>query len=109
MPGCAGWARRATASRLPPTAAAASREHHMPTAQLQAATRLGPFGAEITPDLSQPLTPAAEADLRDLLWEHQLLLFRGQRLSHARQIEIMETFAPVLHTAEGAHYISTEK
>ena len=70
---------------------------------------LGAFGAEVTGDLNAPLDDASRQTLRDLLWEHEMLVFRGQDLTHARQIEVMEVFAPVLHTPEGAHYISTEK
>lgn len=78
--------------------------------------RLKPLGAEVAIDLSQPLTADQEGSLVDLLWEHGLVLARGQMLSMARQREICALAGPILLRAgetglmnnEGGAYTTTE-
>ena len=78
--------------------------------------RLEPLGAEIDTDLSQPLTADQEESLVDLLWEHGLILARGQTLSMERQREICGLAGPILLRAgetglmnnEGGAYAAAE-
>ncbi len=58
--------------------------------------RLEPFGAEIDVDLSRPLTSDEEDTIVALLWEHGLILARGQTLSMVRQREICGLAGPIL-------------
>jgi taurine dioxygenase len=67
------------------------------------------FGAEVEGDLREPLTPAEQQQLRDLFWTHQVLVFRGQRLTHPQQIHVMEALGPVRSTPESVHHVSTDK
>jgi len=69
---------------------------------------LDPFGATIEADLSRPLGEAEQQELRDLLWDRQVLIFKNQKLSHERQAEIIDIFEPVPRTWEGMHFVSTE-
>lgn len=69
---------------------------------------LEPFGALVEADLSRPLDAADERALRDLLWDRQVLVFKGQALSHERQAEIIDIFEPVPRTWEGMHFVTTE-
>ena len=57
---------------------------------------LSPFGVEVLHDLSQPLSPAEAQELVALLWEHGLVLARGQRLSMERQRELCGLAGPIL-------------
>jgi taurine dioxygenase len=70
--------------------------------------KLAPLGAEVDADLAAPLAPAAEARLTRLLWEHGLILARGQTLSMERQREICALFGPILIRAGENGYLSTE-
>jgi len=67
-----------------------------------------PVGIEIDVDLNGPLDGAERTELRELLFQHGLLVFRRQRLSHSKQIEIMECFGPVLHSPDGIGFISND-
>ncbi|MGH8444108.1 MAG: TauD/TfdA dioxygenase family protein [Solimonas sp.] len=67
-----------------------------------------PVGVEIDADLRDPLSADDRERLRGLLYQHGLLLFRGQRLSHPQQIAVMDGFGPVLHARDGIGYISTD-
>lgn len=61
------------------------------------ATRaLAPFGVEVLHDLSAPLSDAESKGLVALLWEHGLVLARGQRLSMERQRELCGLAGPIL-------------
>ena len=46
---------------------------------------LKPFGVELQTDLTASLSPAQSRQFVALLWEHGLVLARGQRLSMQRQ------------------------
>ncbi len=51
------------------------------------------FGVRVAGvDLSAPLTPAQTAQIRDLLHEHQILIFSGQTLSQEAQIAFSRNF-----------------
>lgn len=70
---------------------------------------LKPFGAEVEGDMREPLSAAEQLLLRDLLWEHQVLVFRGQQLTHPQQIHLMEPLGPVRSGLEAVHHVSTDK
>jgi taurine dioxygenase len=57
---------------------------------------LEPFGIEVLHDLSAPLSAAESEELVGLLWEHSLVLARGQRLSMERQRELCALAGPIL-------------
>lgn len=57
---------------------------------------LEPFGAEVLHDLSAPLTAEQGEHLIALLWEHGLVLARGQSLSMERQRELCALAGPIL-------------
>jgi taurine dioxygenase len=57
---------------------------------------LEPFGVEVIRDLSAPLSDAESDELVSLLWEHSLVLARGQRLSMERQRELCGLAGPIL-------------
>ncbi|MBU6268276.1 MAG: TauD/TfdA family dioxygenase [Sphingomonadales bacterium] len=57
---------------------------------------LAPFGAEVSADLSAPLSEAEGAFLRELLWQHGVVRVRGQALDMARQREICGLLGPIL-------------
>jgi taurine dioxygenase len=71
---------------------------------------LSPFGVEVLGvDLSKDLSPTQVAGLQALYDEHHLLLFRGQNISHDRQVEVVGNFGPpLLTTQDGKGYISNE-
>ena len=47
--------------------------------------KLMPFGVEVRLDLSEPLAPATAKALKDIFFEHTLVLFRAQRLTMEAQ------------------------
>jgi taurine dioxygenase len=65
-----------------------------------------PLGVEIDHDLSRPLTNEQGRELVRLLWEYNLLLVRGQRLSMERQREICALVGPVLLRSGESGYLS---
>jgi taurine dioxygenase len=65
------------------------------------------LGVEIHHDLSQPLTTEQGAELVRLLWEHGLVLARGQHLSMQRQRELCALAGPILLRAGETGYMST--
>lgn len=67
---------------------------------------MAPFGIEVELDLAAPLDEAGQQQLRDLLFQHNLVLLRGQKISIERQIEVMDWFAPVLRAPEGVNVLS---
>src|SRR4051794_30712356 len=61
------------------------------------ATRpLAPFGVEVLHNLAAPLSTAEGAEFVALLWNHSLVLARGQRLSMERQRELCALAGPIL-------------
>lgn len=58
--------------------------------------QLEPFGVEVLHDLSAPLCDADAAQFVSLLWEHGLVLARGQALSMERQRAICALAGPIL-------------
>lgn len=77
-------------------------------AQVLSWRRLEPFGVEVEHDLSQPLSSATADQLRTLLYEHGLVLARGQRLTMPRQQEICSLFGPILKREGEDGYMSNE-
>jgi taurine dioxygenase len=77
-------------------------------AQALAWRQLAPFGVEVEHDLSQPLSPEASDQLRGLLYEHGLILARGQRLTMQQQQEICGLFGPILLREGEDGYMSNE-
>lgn len=69
---------------------------------------LSPFGVEVEVDLAAPLTAAQQAALPALLWEHGLVIARGQKLSAERQREICALFGPVLLRAGESGYLDND-
>jgi taurine dioxygenase len=67
-----------------------------------------PFGVELDHDLSCPLTPEQAERLVALLWEHQLVLARGQRLTMERQRELCAVAGPILLRAGEDGYLSSK-
>jgi taurine dioxygenase len=65
------------------------------------------LGVEIDHDLSQPLTTAQGEQLVRLLWEHGLVLARGQRLSMERQRELCALAGPILLRGGESGYLTT--
>lgn len=57
---------------------------------------LAPFGVEVLHDLSAPLDEAQAVHLVALLWEHGLVLARGQTLSMDRHRALCGLFGPIL-------------
>lgn len=73
------------------------------------ATRsLAPFGVEILHDLSAPLSAAEEGQFVALLWEHGLVLARGQALSMERQRDLCALAGPILLRAGETGIMSNE-
>ena len=60
---------------------------------------LEPFGVEIALALAWPLPEGFEQRVVELFDRHKLLVFRGQRLTEADQVRVLELFGRVL----GAH------
>lgn len=69
--------------------------------------RLPRLGVEIDHDQSQPLTVEQGDQLVRLLWEHGLVLARGQRLTMERQRELCALAGPVLIRAGESGYLTT--
>lgn len=67
-----------------------------------------PLGVELAGDLREPLQDAEARQLRELLSEHGLLLFRHQQLSHPQQVELLGHVGAVLQAPDGIGYISTD-
>jgi taurine dioxygenase len=57
---------------------------------------LTPFGAEVLHDLSAPLSDSQAAHFVRLLWDHGLILARGQHLSMERQRQLCALAGPIL-------------
>lgn len=54
-------------------------------------------GAEVTgPDLKQPISEALSRQLRSVLWEHQMLVFRDQYLDIAAQKRLTAVFGAIM-------------
>jgi alpha-ketoglutarate-dependent 2,4-dichlorophenoxyacetate dioxygenase len=74
-------------------------------ALLQARPLTPSFGVEVCAlDLSEPLPPAAAAELRALFDQHLVLLFRDQRLLPERHIAFARNFGPLeVHVLDQYH------
>lgn len=57
---------------------------------------LHPFGAEVDRDMARPLDEDGQNNLRELLYRHKLLVFRGQQLDAQDQLRIMGYLGVVL-------------
>jgi taurine dioxygenase len=68
--------------------------------------QLSHIGVEIDHDLSRPLSAAQGEQLVQLLWQHSLVLARGQRLSMERQREICALAGPILLRAGESGYLN---
>src|SRR5712671_5779086 len=70
-------------------------------------------GVEVTGlDPGRDISPAGAARLRQLLNEHQLLVFRALQLSAADQVRLLSLFGPVSDEGEdGSHhtFVSNER
>ena len=55
-----------------------------------------PFGVEVFDDLAEPLTKGQGEHLRELLWEHGVVVARDQDLTMERQRELCGLLGPVL-------------
>jgi taurine dioxygenase len=62
---------------------------------------LEPFGLALNIDLRLPLEEPAQAELRALLAEHDLLLFQNQGLTMDDQVRVMGYLGDVLQSPEG--------
>jgi taurine dioxygenase len=69
---------------------------------------LEPFGIELAVDFSASLGGVQSDGFVRLLWEHGLILARGQTLSMARQRELCSLAGPILIRAGENGYLSTE-
>lgn len=69
---------------------------------------LEPFGVEIEGDLSQTLTAGEAGALRDLFYEHELVVARGQRLSLSEQQALARYIGPVLSGGRGMEYVAPD-
>lgn len=69
---------------------------------------LEPFGAEVSVDLTAPLSPEVETELVALLHDRGLILARGQALSMERQQEICALFGPILLRQGENGYMTNE-
>jgi taurine dioxygenase len=68
----------------------------MPEPSLQIRRVAGALGAEISGvDLSQDLSPATVAAIRQAFVEHQVIFFRGQSLTPAQQVAFGRRFGPL--------------
>jgi len=65
------------------------------------------LGAEILDvDLSQPLDPGAFAEIADAFFEHQVVFFRGQKLTPAQQIAFTQRFGELEHHVRKEHRLA---
>lgn len=71
-------------------------------------TSLSPFGIELDVDLRRPLGEAEAGELRRLLYQHSLIVCRGQRLSEAEQARVLGYIGPVLHANGEYRTISSD-
>jgi taurine dioxygenase len=67
-----------------------------------------PFGAEVDFDFRQPLTADEAAGFRDLFYERQLLIMRGQTLSLGEQQAVAGYIGPVLTGGRGMEYVAPD-
>jgi taurine dioxygenase len=63
---------------------------------------LTPFGVEVDFDLSNELDDQVAEELRELLWDRHLLVFRGQTFSFAQQRALMRLFGPLCNEQDGS-------
>jgi taurine dioxygenase len=63
---------------------------------------LQPFGVEVDLDLAGELDDSVVDELRDLLWDRHLLVFRGQTFTFAQQQDLMARFGPLCNEEDGS-------
>jgi taurine dioxygenase len=63
---------------------------------------LQPFGVEVDLDLSNQLDEAVAGELRELLWDRHLLVFRRQTFTFAQQQDLMSRFGPLCNEEDGS-------
>jgi taurine dioxygenase len=68
---------------------------------------LSPFGVRVDFDLMQDFGADVEDALRDLLWNHHLLVFTNQALEFERQVRVMSLFGP-LERGDRPEYVSKD-
>lgn len=68
-------------------------------------TPLGAFGLHVERDLSKPLSAEEGAELRALIDDQYLLLFRGQRLSMEEQAAVLAHLGPIPDGNMGRSYV----
>lgn len=65
------------------------------------------LGAEIlNVDLSQPLEPGTFDEISDAFFEHQVVVFRGQKLTPAQQIAFTQRFGELEHHVRKEHRLA---
>ena len=69
---------------------------------------LAPFGVEVRDDLAKPLTPGQERHLRELVWEHGVVVARGQDLSMDRQRQLCAVLGPILLREGESGYMAND-
>ncbi len=70
--------------------------------------QLAPFGAEVLQDLAAPMAQEEQDHFVRLLWDHGLVLARGQTLSMERQRELCALAGPILLRAGENGIMSNE-
>jgi taurine dioxygenase len=69
---------------------------------------LAPFGLEIDADLAQTIDEGTAGSFVDLLYDHGLLVVRGQSLSMDQQTALMQLIGPIVRRPQENGYISTD-
>lgn len=69
---------------------------------------LQPFGVRVERDLSVPLDAAEQAQLKELLYRHGLIVASGQSLSLERHCELMAIFGPLLGSRATVSYVAPD-
>lgn len=67
---------------------------------------LQPFGAEVDINLASDLDEAQQAELRQLVAQHGVLVFRNQHFDYQRQIAFMKTLGPVPQDGRNIEMVS---
>jgi len=67
-----------------------------------------PFGAVVQHDFREPLTADEQTAFRALMYQHGLLIMRGQSLSLEQQQAVAAYIGPVLSGGRGMEYVSPD-